>query len=361
MADELGFLLANQRGGNRGADTLGAILGGGAARSASVFNNAANQGAQMAERLALARQRQYDEIEKQRQRGVRHNIAERKRAQGNQDLGDFFDAYDNPNEIAGANEKLLQADALRKNLELADAPTVDYNHLNARKIAGAAGPTELVRSLGDGSFTNNAYRTDSPVQTSAIGDAFIREKNALAGEHGAQTERARAGIGTDKAANYRIEDTPNGKVRVNLLTNEVQPLTLNGQPVAKPAPAPKSFNEAELGALLSGPDAPGKPDPEKLSRFLLQPGASDQDRLRAMRADEAAAAETGPSADLANPVPNALSRLFGAGDGTSNAPVAPGLPVASPAVSGAPKVGEVRKGYRFKGGDPASQSNWEKV
>lgn len=29
--------------------------------------------------------------------------------------------------------------------------------------------------------------------------------------------------------------------------------------------------------------------------------------------------------------------------------------------SGAPKVGEVRKGYRFKGGNPASQSSWEKV
>lgn len=29
--------------------------------------------------------------------------------------------------------------------------------------------------------------------------------------------------------------------------------------------------------------------------------------------------------------------------------------------AGGPKVGEVRKGYRFKGGNPADQSNWEKV
>lgn len=32
-----------------------------------------------------------------------------------------------------------------------------------------------------------------------------------------------------------------------------------------------------------------------------------------------------------------------------------------PAAPGAPKVGEVRKGYRFKGGDQYDQKNWEKV
>jgi hypothetical protein len=39
---------------------------------------------------------------------------------------------------------------------------------------------------------------------------------------------------------------------------------------------------------------------------------------------------------------------------------APQKPAAATA-SGAPKVGEVRKGYRFKGGDPANRSSWEKV
>ena len=27
----------------------------------------------------------------------------------------------------------------------------------------------------------------------------------------------------------------------------------------------------------------------------------------------------------------------------------------------APKIGDVQQGYRFKGGNPADQSNWEKV
>jgi len=33
----------------------------------------------------------------------------------------------------------------------------------------------------------------------------------------------------------------------------------------------------------------------------------------------------------------------------------------SKAATGAPTPGEVRKGYRFKGGDPAKQESWEKV
>ena len=43
-------------------------------------------------------------------------------------------------------------------------------------------------------------------------------------------------------------------------------------------------------------------------------------------------------------------------------PTEPAKPrVATPAKGGAPKVGTVENGYRFKGGDPSKQSNWEKV
>jgi hypothetical protein len=37
------------------------------------------------------------------------------------------------------------------------------------------------------------------------------------------------------------------------------------------------------------------------------------------------------------------------------------LPVQDDSVSAIPKVGEIRSGYRFKGGNPADQSNWEQV
>jgi hypothetical protein len=40
---------------------------------------------------------------------------------------------------------------------------------------------------------------------------------------------------------------------------------------------------------------------------------------------------------------------------------AEGFDTAAPASPSIPKVGEVRKGYRFKGGDPAQPSSWEQV
>jgi hypothetical protein len=36
-----------------------------------------------------------------------------------------------------------------------------------------------------------------------------------------------------------------------------------------------------------------------------------------------------------------------------------GAPTAAP--TGAPAVGTVMQGYRFKGGNPADKNNWEKV
>ena len=37
------------------------------------------------------------------------------------------------------------------------------------------------------------------------------------------------------------------------------------------------------------------------------------------------------------------------------------VPKAQPAPNGTPKVGEIRKGYSFLGGDPANKSSWQKV
>jgi len=49
------------------------------------------------------------------------------------------------------------------------------------------------------------------------------------------------------------------------------------------------------------------------------------------------------------------------GDGADNEPLPAATPNVSGAPSSAPKIGETRKGYRFRGGDPSKPENWEKV
>jgi hypothetical protein len=326
---DLGLALQHQRqAGSVGG--LGAMFD--PLRREKIASEAQYAGARMADVLAQARQRQYDEAEKQHQRAARHSLADRQRSGGDQELGDYFDAYDNPEQIAAAREKFTHTKAMQQAIDLANAPSVDYNHLNALKMATSATPTELVRSLGDGSYTHNAYRTDTPVDISQIGQAFIGEKRALAGEHNAQAERARAGIGADKAANYEIVDTPIGKVRVNKLNpNDTAPVLLNGEPVAKPATTGRGFTEPELSAVVGTGDGRSL-DPIKLDAFLAKkhamPNATDTDAYASLKADQDQAAQEGPPKELAGDGGSFLGKLFGGG---AAAPAAPAAAPAAPA------------------------------
>lgn len=362
MADygELGYLLAQRRAAmpNRGAEELGAVLGGGGARYNAIFNNAASQGALMQDRLAQARQRQYDEIEKQRQRDSRHKLADSMR--DSNPLGaQFLDSYENPEQAAKAQHDLLASQFMQ---EAWAARNGDPNALNRMLMVMHGQPVEFQRSLGDGSYTPNAYDTTSAPQLSEIGRAFVGEKRALAGEHQAQAERARAGIGADKAANYEVKETDDGSMILvdKLHPGNAQPVTSGGTPVkGKQAPG-KSFTEAEYAALVPDPNNPGKPDPVNLGRLLMQPGRNDIERLQNLRSDDAVAQDMGPPSSLATPPPSLLSRLFGGSSGTAGATPSQGA-AAAPGQTAMPQVGEVRKGYRYKGGDPSNQTSWEKV
>jgi hypothetical protein len=321
MADygELGYLL-NQRGGGRmqhaGSEIGLALAGGDPLRRAQIESQGAMNGARMADVLAQARQRQQQEIGRQ-------NLAEEFRKRGDTIGASTVAASSsiNPGEMGQYLKHVQEVEAERRNLELADEPNVDYNHLNARKIATASGPTELVRSLGEGSYTSNAYNTNVKPELSEIGRAFVKEKGALAGEHNAQAERARAGIGADKAANYDIVDTPQGKVRINKLSNEATPVTMNGQPVSGVPKTPHSFTEHEMAAALSTPASGGKIDPSRFNAFedlkAKTPGAGDPDVLAKMRQtyddDPSAVAQDGPPSDLAPSQDGFLAKLFGGG------------------------------------------------
>lgn len=204
MADyfELSRLLNNQRSGmgNPGAASLGYLLGGGGkAREQQIFNSAALNGVRMQDTLAQARMRQQQGIDHDRQMAARRSLENRYRSKGNEDLADMFAGYTNPEQIAMAREALLKSEAMKQAIDLANNPSVDYNHLNALKMATANGPTQFVRNLGDGSYTGNAYVTNPTVALSDIGRAFVGEKGAQANAANAAASQHLAGAALDKA------------------------------------------------------------------------------------------------------------------------------------------------------------------
>lgn len=219
---ELGYLLNQRRAGmgNQGAASLGYLLGGGGrAQEQQIFNRSALEGARMQDVLAQARQRQQAGIEHDNQIAARHSLSNRYRSQGNPELADMFDAYDNPEQIAMARENLLKGNALSQAIGLANSPTIDYDRLNAIKMATANGPTQFVRNLGNGSYTGNAYVTNPDVQVSDIGKAFIGEKAAQAAAANAAASQHYAGANLDKARTDQVKSGGAGKPQA--LTSEM--------------------------------------------------------------------------------------------------------------------------------------------
>lgn len=221
---ELGYLLAQRRAGmgNQGAASLGSLLGGGGrAQQQMIFNRSALEGARMQDVLAQARQRQKAGIEQDNQIAARHSLSSRYRANGNPELADLFDADNNPEQVAMAHLNLLKGNALSQALGLASAPSIDYNRLNAIKMATANGPTQLVRNLGDGSYTGNAYVTNPDVQVSDIGKAVIGEKNAQSGAANAAAAQHYAGANLDKARTDVVTGKGAAGAKPQALTTEL--------------------------------------------------------------------------------------------------------------------------------------------
>ena len=83
-------------------------------------------------------------------------------------------------------------------------------------------------------------------------------------------------------------------------------------------------------------------DPKDKKALLDEQNKAYNDAIKAMRDQMGSSTQTGGTSDM----PSAKTQEA-APKGT--------------AVPGAPKAGDVMDGYKFKGGDPADKSNWEKV
>lgn len=389
MADygELSLLLRNRNQNGDGAARLGASLGSAGNRQA-YFNQGAMNGAKMADVLAQARQRQQAEIGRQ--------ALASKYEQTDPDLASMFRMSTNAKEssdLMGANdERALK----HKLIDMASGPHPDLGAINALLLANGKGPEALSRVEGGVALNPLVTPDAQTMNPTAVGQADIGEKNAqtqsalaAAFEHGAQGKRALAGIDNDRASNSQIEDTADGLQLVNKKTKEITPLMSGGKPLTRPVKEPEGAGklpEYMIAPMLAAPDpSTGKPtvdgtgkpvmDPTNIARFInkkqeLGPKASDGDVVNALRQDDTAGQLTGPSADLATPQPNALSRLFGGGaqpsetpgtpefaqmNGAAQAPAAPAAPVRigdSPHPEGTKLLGPDGKLYVVKNGQP---------
>jgi hypothetical protein len=323
--------------GERGAATLGAILGGGARRSQEAFNNGAYSGAKLADVLAQARQRQQAEVGRQ----ASYHAA---LAKGDNELANMF-LYANPNEVAdyeGKHQKTGYQSELWKRQNEGNLDDATRNSL----LAIMKGEPSTSYDIREGMGFNPHGNPDQTPSVTPVGTATIAEKNALAGEHNAQAARATAGIGVDKAANWSLEPTADGIVRVNKLTGETSPLSMGGKPIHKEA-APKSLPEgiikdylqgANVSALPASDDVTGnagepngKFDPTKVAAYISakQRGLNDADALAAVTQSNMAAntqAANTPSPDMQN----SLSAMAGATPKVGDSPHPEGTQLRGP-------------------------------
>jgi hypothetical protein len=196
---DLGYLMERRReagGGGAGMSELGFMLGGGgAARRQQIFNQAASQSALMQDRLAQARQRQQDEIEKDYQR------SQRRSAQSEIDKKDHLGAllYGGGEKYGEVTKAQEEAQGAQFQKDAWEARNGDPNALNRMLMVINKKPVEFQHTLGEGQYTPNAYDTTSQPVVSDIGRAIIGEKGAQAGAANAAASQHIASADAERA------------------------------------------------------------------------------------------------------------------------------------------------------------------
>lgn len=104
----------------------------------------------------------------------------------------------------------------------------------------------------------------------------------------------------------------------------------------------EAFQSLKGGGAIT--DIEGKKATEAMAS--LDTSQSDETYVRSLR-------------ELREIITNGMNRAKAKADASFKPPAAPSA--AAPAPGGAPAAGMVQDGYRFKGGNPAEQANWEKI
>jgi len=317
---ELSLLERNRYGGAnpRALGSIGTLLAGGNTQAA--FNKGALQGGQLQNVLAQARMRQQRQV-------ALENLASEADSAGNHKLANMLRLSNSAEDAAKAQNTDMDTSHRSVLWDQSQQPTPDLNQINAGLLAMAKDPQQLSRVEGNTIVSALQTPDRQSFQPTAVGQADISEKGAqakaavaTAAERYAQADRARAGIGVDKAGNYDIREGANGTVRVNKLTGEVTPLTIGDALLRAPIkPSEEKAQPSIIGSILGkGMDANNNPiiDPQQAAEFASRkaanPNASDYQILSGIQQSrQDAATDPGPPSGFAGDVPSKLSQMFG--------------------------------------------------
>jgi hypothetical protein len=202
---------------------------------------------------------------------------------------------------------------------------------------------ELMTPIETEQFKQSAARAKN------VFDAFGKDKESAATAAVSMQREAMSNMSAEKREALRIQAEERMKQADIASREKVAALERAVQ-------QGKTFSDRELMDMYKNAD-PKLSDIEIINRIALYHSPSAALNAPKLDLAEARALQTSLKDQLTNTYDKATREAITKQLNEVNAKIAGTLGLSS----GAPQVGEVRQGYKFKGGNPSDQNNWEKV